>query len=111
MNRKGDRRGQRAYMEYDCDEAEMQDDDEDTYFQELYSWRDASFGENPEAAYIRKETRQELLGKLTDKQREAFVLYFHDGLTRQEIADRLKISRQGVDHRLEKALKIANKII
>ncbi len=110
MNRKGDRRGQRTDMKYDCDEAEVQEDEEDTYLHNLYSWRDTPFAENPEDAYIRKETQQEMLEKLSDTQREAFVLYYRDGLTRQEIADNLKISRQGVDHRLEKALKRLKKI-
>lgn len=106
MNRKGDRRGQRSDMNYDGDEADAQEcmDDDDIY-QKAYNWCDGRFGESPESAYIRKETQQEMLDKLTDKQREVFVMYYRDGLTQQEIADVLKISQQSVMERLEWALK------
>lgn len=111
MNRKGNRRGQRSDMGYDGDEADAQEcmDDGDIY-QKAYNWHDGRFGESPESAYIRKETQREMLDKLTDKQREVFVMYYRDGLTQQEIADVLKISQQSVMERLEWALKRLKKI-
>ena len=50
-----------------------------------YSWRGERFGENPEDAYIRKETIREMLGKMSSKQREAFVLYYRDGYTQKKL--------------------------
>ena len=46
-----------------------------------YFWREGHFGENPEDAYIRKETLQEMLDGMTDNQREVFVLYYKCGYT------------------------------
>lgn len=59
--------------------------------------------ENPERAYLRKERLEEQLGKLTDRQREVFVLYHRYGYAQQEIADMLGISRNSVDTHLRRA--------
>lgn len=69
------------------------------------SYRPGCRFENPEAAYIRKEMIQEQLAKLTDKQKEVFVLYHKYGYGQQEIADILGISQQAVDYRLSGAEK------
>lgn len=56
--------------------------------------------DNSESAYIRKETMQEQLTKLTDRQREVFVLYHQYGYSQRKIAEMLGISQQAVDCRL-----------
>lgn len=70
---------------------------------EEVEWRPGCRFENPESAYIRKETMQEQLAKLTDRQREVFVLYHRDGYSQQEIADMLGIGQRAVSFRLEAA--------
>lgn len=59
---------------------------------------------------IRKETREEVLAAMTDKQREVFVLYYDRGYRQQEIAEMMGISQQGVCKLLDKALKCVRKI-
>ena len=46
-----------------------------------------------------------MLEKLTEKQREAFDLYYVQGYTMQEIADRLHIGKDSVKDRLYGAMK------
>lgn len=67
---------------------------------EEVEWRPGCRFENPESAYIRRETMQEQLAKLTDRQREVFVLYHQYGYIQREIAEILGISQQAVDYRL-----------
>lgn len=66
-------------------------------------WRPGARFENPESAYIRKEMMEEQLAKLTDKQREALILYHKYGYSQQEIADMLGITQKAVDFRLKSA--------
>ena len=47
--------------------------------------------------------------EMTEKQREAFVMYFRDGMTQEEIASNIGVSRDSVNDRLEGALKKAKK--
>ena len=112
MNRTGSRTGT---TDYDSDDNGDKDGDAEDAMEKAcrneYTWRDGRFGENPEDAYIRKETRQEMLESMTDKQREAFLLYYRDGYTQQEIADSLGISKPAVNLRLSDALKRVKKKI
>lgn len=45
------------------------------------------------------------MGKLTDRQSEVIQLYYFKGMTQQEIAEELGISRPGVHYALQGALK------
>lgn len=112
-NRKGDRNGVRAGTDDGRDEpcAQESEDGEDAFLYGRYSWRCAGFAENPESVYIRGEERREMLESLTEKQRTAFVLYFRDGFTQQEIADLLGVSQQTVNGHLTGALKRLGKLI
>jgi RNA polymerase sigma factor (sigma-70 family) len=111
MNRTGSRTGTKDY-----DSADYGDKDGDAEvaveqsYRSEYTWREGRFGENPEDAYIRKETQKEMLEAMTDKQREVFVLYYGRGYTQQQIADKLGISKQSVNERLYWALECAKKI-
>lgn len=112
MNRTGSRTGT---TDYDSDDNGDKDGDAEDAMEKAcrneYTCRDGRFGENPEDAYIRKETRQEMLESMTDKQREAFLLYYREGYTQQGIADRLGISKPAVNLRLSDALKRVKKKI
>ena len=105
LNRAGSRAG-REYLE--CgDYGDKDDEREDAYEQSYrkdYAWREDRIGEDPESIYIRRETREEALAAMTDKQREVFRLYYEEGYRQQEIADILKISQKAVAFRLEGAL-------
>lgn len=70
---------------------------------EEVEWRPGYRFENPESAYIRKEMMQEQLAKLTDRQREVFVLYHQYGYSQREIAEMLGIGQRAVSFRLEAA--------
>jgi RNA polymerase sigma factor (sigma-70 family) len=108
MNRMGSRTGTK---DYDSDDNGDKDGDiEEAMEKSLrseYFWRDGHFGENPEDAYIRKETLQEMLDAMTESQREAFVLYYRYGYTQPEIAAQLRITKQSVNERLQCALERA----
>ena len=111
MNRTGSRNGTK---DYDSDDNGDKDGDaeaalEKTY-EKAYVWREDRIGESPETIFIRKETRREMLESMTDKQREVFTLYYYDGLKQREIAERLGISRDSVNDRLECALKKVKKL-
>ena len=111
MNRTGSRSGTK---DYDSDDNGDKDGDaeaalEKTY-EKAYVWREDRIGECPETIFIRKETRREMLESMTDKQREVFTLYYYDGLKQREIAERLGISRDSVNDRLDCALKKVKKL-
>jgi len=111
MNRTGSRSGTK---DYDSDDNGDKDGDaeaalEKTY-EKAYVWQEDRIGESPETIFIRKETRREMLESMTDKQREVFLLYYYDGLKQREIAERLGISRDSVNDRLECALKKVKKL-
>ena len=111
MNRTSSRTGTK---DYDSDDNGDKDGDaeaamEKTY-EKAYVWREDRIGESPETIFIRKETRREMLESLTEKQREVFLLYYYDGLKQREIAERLGISRDSVNDRLEGALKKVKKL-
>ena len=111
MQRKGDRKQNKSLIRGDNEEGdalEEMEEKEDSLRRE-YSWREGRFGESPETVYIRKETQEEMLASMTEKQREVFILYFREGYTQQEIADMFGISKQSVNERLEGAVKKAKK--
>ena len=109
MQRQGDRRKNKSLIRGDNEEGEMLDgmEEREDHLAKAYSWRGERFGENPEDAYIRKETIREMLGKMSSKQREAFVLYYRDGYTQKKIAELLGISRSSVRGRLKYAVEKA----
>ena len=80
-------------------------DVEDDDIKPDYSWRCGGHIDTPEEAFIRKENAKERRAALTEKQREAYVLYYEEGLNQYEIADKLGISQQSVRDRLNGALK------
>jgi len=112
MNRAGSRAG-RQYFE--CgDDGDKDDDPEEAVersYQKEYAWREDRMGEDPETIYIRKETREEALAAMTDKQREAFILYYYQGYKQREIAEELGISRDSVMNRLENAIKVIKRYV
>ena len=105
MNRMGSRTGT---TDFDSNDNGDKDGDaeakvEESY-QKEYTWHDGRFGEDPLEHVLREERQREMLGAMTDKQREVFVMYFQEGYTQQEIADIKMISQVGVKHLLDKAL-------
>lgn len=80
-------------------------------FRRAFNWYDGHMGENPQDAVERRETREEMLAAMTDKQREVFIMYYRDGMSQDQIAELIGISQKGVDYRLDGALKHARKFI
>ena len=54
-------------------------------FRRAFNWYDGHMGENPQDAVERRETREEMLAAMTDKQREVFIMYYRDGMTQDQI--------------------------
>ena len=78
-------------------------------FRKEYLWREDKIGENPETIYIRKESREEALAAMTERQREVFLLYYEKGYRQREIAEMLGISQPNVVKLLNKALERVRK--
>lgn len=78
-------------------------------FRRAFNWYDGRMGENPQDAVERRETREEMLADMTEKQREVFVLYYRDCMTQDEIAEMLGIAKMSVNERLRYALAKAKK--
>ena len=110
MNRTGSRKDTTDY-----DSADNGDKDGDAEqaladpYRRAFNWYDGRMGENPQDAVERRETREEMLADMTDKQREVFVLYYRDGMTQEEIARMLGVSKMSVNERLRYALTKAKK--
>ena len=68
-----------------------------------FMWHEEPINVNPLDAVCRKETKEEILAALTDKQIEVLVLHYRDGYTQREIAEHLHISQVGVKHHLDLA--------
>ena len=106
MNRKSSRKGAKDYDTDDygdkCGEAEEAVEEE---YRDEFFWNEGRFGENPLDALIRKERDAAMLAAMTDKQREVFLLYYKEGYTQQQIADKLGIARTTVIHHLEGSVK------
>ena len=112
MQRQGDRKKNKSLIRGDNEEGEALDEMEEREdsLAKAYSWNEGRFGEDPLEYVLREERRREMLGAMTPKQREVFILYYQEGCTQQEIADILRIARTSVMHRLESALKKVKKI-
>ena len=110
LNRAGSRAGTQYF---ECGDDGDKDDDpeeavEESYKKE-YAWREDRIGEDPETIYIRKETREEALASMTDKQRQVFRLYYEEGYRQREIAEMLGIGQRSVSDRLNGALRQARR--
>ena len=112
MHRKGDRKETKSLIRGDNEEGDaMEGNDEHEHsLAKEYSWRDEQIGEDPESIYIRMESRQEALANMTNKQRQAFLLYFKYGYNQREIADMLGVAQRAVAYRIEGALGHMKKI-
>lgn len=110
LNRAGGRSGRADFQSQDDGDkdGDVEDAIEESYRRE-FKWRGDRIGENPETIYIRNETREEALADMTDKQREAFLLYYEEGYRQDEIARKLGISHQAVCKLLNKALQRVKK--
>ena len=112
MHRKGDRKESKSLIRGDNEEGDAMGDNEeheDSLAKE-YTWRDEQVGEDPETIYIRRETRKEMLESMTEKQRQAFILYYKHGYTQQEIAEMMKSAVSTVNQHLRYAVDHAKKI-
>ena len=92
MNRKGDRKGSRQY-EDDWEHIRVEEEIPDVL-----------------DAIVQRDMLSELLDCLTERQREVITAYFFDGLTQQQIADKLGIAKQSVNENLKAAIKKMKKI-
>lgn len=66
-------------------------------------------GQSIEDMAFAKMEKEEMLERLTDKQREAYVLYYDEGYTMEEIGGMLGISRDSVKDRLHAAVQKTRK--
>lgn len=66
-------------------------------------------GESIEEMAIAKMAHEEMLERLTDKQREAYALYYDEGYTMEEIGGMLGISKDAVKDRLHGAVSKVRK--
>lgn len=78
-------------------------------FRRAFNWYDGHMGENPQDAIERRETREEMLAAMTDKQRTVFIMYYRDGMTMEQIGNVFGIAKPAVYVRLNNALEIARK--
>lgn len=97
-------------VESEDDEQDNEVVDEDTDGED-FCWDDDTLGVNPLEAVIRRERRDTMLSKLSDKQREVFVLHYKYGWTQKRIADKLGISPAAVCMRLNSAKAIAENFL
>lgn len=74
-------------------------------YRRAFNWYDGRIGENPQGAVERRETREEMLAAMTDKQREVFIMYYRDGCTQNEIATCFNVEQTTVRDRLNGAIK------
>lgn len=93
MNRKGDRKGSRQYEE-DWEHIRVEEEAPDVL-----------------DAIIQRDMLSELLGCLTERQCEVVTAYFFDGLTQQQIADKLEVSQATVKITLDRGLSNLKKKI
>ena len=110
MNRTGSRKDTTDY-----DSADNGDKDGDAEealadpYRRAFNWYDGHMGENPQDAVERRETREEMLAAMTDKQRTVFIMYYRDGMTMEQIGNVFGITKPAVYVRLNNALEIARK--
>ena len=112
MNRTGSRRNTADY-----DSADNGDKDGDAEqavadpFRRAFNWYDGRMGENPQDAVERRETREEMLAAMTEKQRKIFVMYYRDCMTQSDIASFLGVDQTTIRDHLRGALKKAKKFL
>lgn len=97
-------------MDHPKSQASSSDSDIDDV-QPAASWPGASHFPNPEDAYLQKEAAEERRKALTEKQREAYDLYYGEDMSEAEIGSVLGISQKAVSLRLEGATKKIKKIL
>ena len=85
------------------------DDKDDFATKAAYRWVGGTHFDNPEEAYIKKEAEEERRAALTEKQREAYDLFFHVELTQVEIAQKLGVSQPAVARLLDRAIERCRK--
>lgn len=107
MNRKGSRRDTVDLASKDKGDR-MEEVMADPY-RRAFNWYDGHMGENPLDAIVHRETRDEILAALTDKQREVSVMFYRDAMSQRKIAEILGINHRAVGFRLEVALEKAKK--
>ena len=107
LHRKGDRKGSRSLVQ---DGKEVSDTEQNPD-REPRVITSGSYYENPEEALIRRETVHEYLKTLTKKQRQCFLLRYHEGLTLQEIAEKQEISAAAVHLHLSAAMGKAEQFV
>lgn len=76
-----------------------------------FMWHEEPINVDPLDAVCRKETKEEVLAALTDKQFEVFVLHYRDGYTQREIAEHLHIDQTTVRDRIRGAMKKIKNIL
>ena len=74
---------------------------EDSISRGRYSWSCGARFQDPEDMVLYKEEKAERCADLTDKQREAYQLYYVDEFTQEEIAGMLGTSQRAISDRLE----------
>lgn len=89
--------------------ASASDDPSDWEDKDNYRWSAGAHFDSPEVAYLKKEAREERRKALTDKQWEAYVMYYEDGRNVYEIAELLGISVPAVSIRLSNVEKAFRK--
>ena len=112
MNRTGSRKDTTDY-----DSADNGDKDGDMElavadpFRRAFNWYDGRMGENPQDAVERRETREEMLAAMTEKQRKVFIMYYRDCMTIEEIAEILNCRVSTVHQHMKYALAKAKGIL
>ena len=74
-------------------------------------WAGACRFDTPEEAYLKKEAAEERRKALTDKQREAYVMYYEEGMTVKEIGAKLGIHYSQAAKRISRAREVFKKDI
>ena len=110
LNRTGSRKGTKANEDILYGSGEGEDSLDDRILDEIARLSIYSGG-NPENAYIRKESFQEALAAMTEKQRQVFVLYYWYGYNHEEIAKIMKCVISVVNGHLKAAAKKAEKFL
>ena len=77
---------------------------------ENYRWSCGAHIDGPEEAYLKKEAAEERRQALSEKQREAYVLYYEENYSQEEIAEKMGIAQQNVSKYLGNAIKKIKKL-
>lgn len=107
LHRKGDRKGSKSLVQNGKEVLDTEQNPE----REPRVITSGSYYENPEEALIRWETVHEYLKTLTKKQKQCFLLRYHEGFTLQEIAEKQEISAAAVHRHLSAAMEKAEQFV